>query len=128
MGPAEGAIGKTASEVVGALAPVLEGYTREQKRVADELSRINGTVRGLCEWRAEVKERFRQEDAHPAEAAPATAPPQPQTQAPEAEGKAKVEVLPLLTLILSWLFRFMLATAAIAGAVNIGKLTELLPK
>jgi TolA-binding protein len=61
--------GKTALEVINALSPLLQQNTNEVGRMADQLSKLNGTVQGLSVWRGGIDERHRQEDATASNAA-----------------------------------------------------------
>ena len=102
-----------AAEVVAALQPLLDKTARKQdvQDLVTEFRRLNGTVNNLLVWQGVVNERHREEGE----------------QADKAELAAKPESpLPLLTFVLTWILRFMLATAAIMGAVNLPKLAELL--
>jgi len=110
------------TEIVGALAPLLQDIVRKEdlralarqediQELTAEFRTLNGTVRDLTVWQGVVNERHRQESEARAEAKAAPEPASP---------------LPLLTFVLTWILRFMLATAAIMGAVNLPKLAELL--
>jgi len=113
-------LGKTAAEIMGALGPLLQQnsdnlgqQTKEISRLADQVTEINGTVRGLCEWRSTINERHRKED----------------TETPPADPPAKgFDTVAILNLVLGWVFRFLLAGAALAAGINLAKLAELLPK
>lgn len=121
-------LGKTAFEVVNALQPTLDkmaskdevtALTSEVGRLANEMGRMNGTVRGLCEWRAAVAERFRQEDEH-SDPPPSPAPPAAPDKAPD--------IKEILNLVFGWALKLMWAGAALATGLNLAKVTEVLLK
>ena len=107
-------LGKTAAEIMGALAPVLERNADQVSRLADQLTQMNGTVRGLCEWRATVNERHRQEDEQP---------PPPAT---EPAASKNLEVRETINLVLTWCLRFTLAGAALVTSFNLEKVAQVL--
>lgn len=43
----------------------IDSMRTEVSRLADEMARMNGTVRSLCEWRAAVEEREKSATTHP---------------------------------------------------------------
>lgn len=115
--------GATAAEVIAALLPVLEKTAdkEDMQALTLEFRRLNGTVSDICIWRGAVNERHRQEDEQP----PAPPPPTEKPAPPEITASPTIA---LLNLVLGWVLRFMLATAAIVGAINLSKLVEFLPK
>lgn len=108
-------LGPTAAEIVGALVPLLQEVARKEdvQALTAELHELNGTVKDLCVWRGGVNVRHAQEDK------------QPPTEKPAPPEITASPTIALLNLVLAWIFRFMLAGAALAAGLNLAKLAEL---
>ena len=97
--------GNTTAVVLQSLVTEIVGLTKEVGRLANEVAQVNHTTQQLCVWRGAVDERHRIED-----------------EKPKAE---PVGVPAMLTLVLTWMFRFLLAGAALAAGINLASLASL---